>query len=335
MPIVHGSSPLLATRLYEASRAAARRAAGKYGEGEHQAILERSIAAGAALEYLISTVLAEVSPLLLAADRDPGSKIALSPARSHQPLDLSSVKTLSFTDKAKLVKELHPSLRTRMGRADSVMGARNAATHAAIGAAEAADQALADLVVLVDEIHGVLAERDAATYWDEPFQELVEGLRHAEGDALEHRVHAKIAKARTWLDGLLANLDAGDRAALILRLSTVSGQHSTGDVHLSRKCPACQNAGVLSFIRQRADEEDPEVEFEEDDDGYPAGPYWVTLEMVGVPVVFECPVCRLDLEGTELDFVDMADEVELDAETMDADDFFIVQEPDEDWVRGR
>jgi hypothetical protein len=286
----------LEKHLYRASRAFAQFALRNYTAEADLARLQSATAAGSAVEYLLRSVIVSADPVLLAHRSSPDSMIALSRAVGKAPFDPKLLRTIDASEAVTVVGKLHPTMKTSKD-AMAVFALRNATAHMAIELGSDLEKAVVQVVRVVEELLSFLKE-DESAYWGSNLTPLVLEMKEKATSALRQRVRSKIAAAQMRFKSITASFSDGNTESMLLILEGRDVPFAPyGDAaELSRTCPACNRKGRLSFVK----EFDPDsVEFWSDPDD-PSNST-ITVSVMGVPSLFQCPVCELLLEGDELD----------------------------------
>jgi hypothetical protein len=323
----------LESELYWASCHDARRALGGFASDDSQERRLASIAVGAAAENLLSSVVVFIDPVLLAEPNDVASAVALSRVNISSPLSLRTLRTGTWGRQLSIVQAVYPTVSIR-DDIRSLLEIRNAAAHAALTDRDQLAEAVVRLVRVVDAILPLLPHRTPVSYWTDRLSGVVSELRDQRSNETARRVAAKLATARALVEARVAAM-LGNEAALELFLATLESVTTPWTVadatEESKTCPACGRIGELSYVKIRDEVAQSETNF--DRDGFPENVFYF-VGVTGVPTLFQCPVCELQLEGEELAaFAELRDEVHLDSE--EVDDPGYGYEPDEDELRGR
>jgi hypothetical protein len=138
---------------------------------------------------------------------------------------------------------------------------------------------------------------DESAYWGSNLSSLVGEMKKKASDALLHRVRSKVAAAEMRFKALTALFNDTNRESMLLILERRGVPFALDEdgLDLSRACPACGRKGHLSLVKE-FDPDSIEVWSDIDDPSNST----ITVSVMGVPNLFQCPVCALLLEGDEL-----------------------------------
>jgi hypothetical protein len=319
--------------LYAAASEEARNALGNYAADNREALRSAAISAGAAAEYLLSTTIVFIDPVLLAKPRHFQSLVALSRHNGAAALDPLTLRTADWNDLLSILQNVHANLTLR-SEMDSLMSVRNAAIHAALVTPATLEKAVVTLAKVVGALHSVLPHRNEATFWGVHFADTVKELRDTESTASRQRLQSRIDHAVSELSVIVAGLDEQSKertlAVLEMRPTLLAQKYDTRE----HECPACHRKGVIGYVRDRLDDP-PTFEVDIDREGNPEAE-WAVFLVQGLPLGFECPVCGLTLDAWDLDdFPEMGAVIELDPDVISSAQMWADYEPDEDYGRFR
>lgn len=254
------------------------------------AALDVAIRCGSAVELLAKALLFELDPRLVARSAHHHLLDLALEAQHQQPATpvQPGQSTIDATTAVQLVRRLDVSLAGPAREVHAVLEARNAAVHLALAPDEERLQALITaMAAFTGAVLGVLGQ-DLPNYWG-PYA----GATMDRIDARAARVKAEaerlVEAARGHYQQLRGGLapDAWQRV-----LKVLYERRATADLSAEVECPACaQDASVLWSA---------EAEVEYSDGEWNAVGYWA-LEGL------RCPVCGLDLDGDELEALELAD----------------------------
>jgi len=285
----------LQKHLISSSRASAQFALRNYADTNELTRLQSAIAAGSAVEYLLRSVVVAADPVLLARRDSLDSMIALSKAVSAAPFDPKLLRTIDASEALKVVGKLHPTMKTQNDALD-VFALRNTAAHMAMELGTELEKGVVQVVRVIDELLSFLSE-DENAYWGSNLWSLVGEMKKKASDALLHRVRSKVAAAEMRFKTVTALFNDTNRESMLLILERRGVPFALDEdgLDLSRVCPACGRKGHLSLVKE-FDPDSVEVWSDIDDPSNST----ITVSVMGVPNLFQCPVCALLLEGDEL-----------------------------------
>ncbi|WP_146080094.1 hypothetical protein [Clavibacter michiganensis] len=290
------------------------------------------ISAGAAAEYLLSCLLVHTDPALLADAADVKSLCALSRHNHSGTLNGRTLRTATWGRQATIAQELYKSLKIRDDLLFLNTG-RNAAVHSAIGPKEELDETVTRMVVVIDSLLQEFSHPKVKNYWQSEFHSVVDTLRDQRSTEVRRRLSGKVAAAKANYERQWETLagDAAAREAYFTALEASGERWLVGDsVDRRKNCPACARSGILSYLELPEDEVQSEVTY---DDAHAPEDIHYYVNVTGMPVFYQCPVCGLDLEGEELKaYPHLSEEIDLDPEDRSEPGW---GEPDEDYLRGR
>lgn len=298
----------------------AREAVRLFVSDELESLLQAAASTGSAVELLSKAYIASVDPILLAERGDRDSLLLLTGRSSYSDILATDIRSLGASDALKLAKYLKKDLPWN-AQEQLALKARNAALHMALVDRRELHNATVSMAKIVDSLLAVL-ELNRNDFWGEAAIGVVTELFDEAKTETSRVVAGKRAVATRYLASLVSGLDASARAVV---LASLSGRHiSSTDHEEPQECPVCHQQGWLLCGVDRGP-----VEYDYDEDGPPSA--WV--ERTAYPFGFECAVCRLELEGDELQELDFPAEIELEPDTEPFETYDY--EPDEDMYRGR
>lgn len=317
----------LSNHLVLCAQSASRKALGSYTEPSVGTQRRAAVEVGAALEYLARAVVASWNPGLLAMRGKPSSLLALSNVSKADDLDHTSLRTVLVEEVFNLLASQSKSLQRQRTEFEYVMAVRNAAAHMGFTESNSLHTAIIYQVQLVGVLLDML-DRERDLFWGPKFFDLTQTLEKNHKDRLRIRVETLLVSARERFHVLTRNLPLESREATLRLLESRPPRSFIIDSSQDEPaaCPACERTGLLTMVTERGD-----------------GPYEVLHEYVeenevetivvapvrGVPMLFQCLVCDLVLEGPELDqFAYLSEERELEPESVDADEYLAMDMTD-------
>lgn len=283
----------LAEHLHFCSRSAAREVFASYSSDLLGTQRRVAIEIGASLEYLSRAVLATWNPSLLAPGNHPQSALALGNVAGDD-FDHTSLRTINASGVHKLLFTHSPALASHSQEFEFVMAVRNSAAHMGFTDEASRSKALGYLVRLVGELLPLM-QRTKEDFWGEQFNGLAEAIEQKYVDELGIRVASLLATAERRFQTLRSSLSDDTREATLALLESRPPRgflvDSTQDLRV--ECPACARSGLLTLVAER-DIGAAEVSFDVHDEPVVVAP------VRGTPMLFQCPVCELVLEGDEL-----------------------------------
>lgn len=294
--------------LMTAARDNATRALTDFVADDRLVMLQAAVATGTAVELVAKAALVQVAPTLICERSHIDSLLHLSGKGEMAEGPALDIKTIGGLEAVRLCRRL---LKSASGIGDHevqrAMRVRNAALHAALVDRNELRSAVADGVRIVDQlVAGMGADRDS--FW-QGHLDLVNRLIDEHQAHVAHIVAAKIDAAREQLGRITAALPPELASAVLAHRSTCL---SSSDHEEPVSCPVCgQEAWLICDVEKG----EPEHDWSE-------GEWWVTP--TAYPFAFECSVCGLSLEESELREFDFPDSIALEPES--------VPPPDErDW----
>lgn len=318
-----GSTPLhsLATTLEAASKHAAQTSLENYTNSSKYSQIDAAIQAGAAVEWLVRSVIARSNPSILADASHHESLLVFTGVKTASSSDYTALKTINIKVALDILFLIHPQLSVR---ADvlRVMAIRNSASHIAILKKNDCQEAIRRMVRAVNEILGILSISHL-DFWGNELCVVVEQIQRDFEDEISARVASKIASAKVTLKTLLSGLSESQsqqiQLVLAQRKSKTYLDESESEPYI---CPACANLATLTFFR--IPDEDFRIETDFDRHGEVEDAY-VVREVSLTPVFLECHVCELFLDGDEDElslFSDIQEKLSENPEVTSASEWF-------------
>ncbi len=298
----------------------ARRAVGSYIGGDVELLHTGSISVGVALELLAKAVLVHHAPGLLAGRPDVNSLLTLLGRADRAVVPTLEISTIDARAALKAVKHLLPATPWLENQSQHALIVRNAALHLGLVDLARLREAIAQQATIAAFWLNEL-EIEPAKYWSEQL-ETVTAIVDMAATATQRVVKAKIEAARVAYEKSYGHLDPATKEVLLAWAQARPIWSSDHDEPAT--CPACGAEGWLSCSVERG-----ETEFDTDEDGTTA---WT--DRTAYPDAFRCSVCKLELEGNELDGFSFPDAISLDPEPADPADLYDYDE-DGDALYGR
>jgi hypothetical protein len=265
-------------------------------DGNEMAI--SALHAGIAVEHLAKCYLAMQHPMLLADKScDVDTILHLTGKSELAKTPPYNIKTLGAVEACKRVRYLLAEFRFNEQVDGFLFDVRNSVGH--LGIAVDVRKAIRAMVRLAGPLLSAIGY-DRVSFWGNKLQ-AVDALYDETISELEAILQAKYEAARNTLASALAGLDASQQAAF-KAIMVAKGIHSTSDYAEPYPCPVCQAQGWLICTR--------EYDFV-DDEANPKSYSLVFIESVAYPLLFECGVCRLELDESEMEAAGMPAEIEL------------------------
>ncbi|MFC7876882.1 hypothetical protein [Isoptericola sp. NPDC057391] len=296
-------------RLYDAARfhAHAAMSLGGTGLSEH-ASLDLATRCGSVVELLAKAVLAACDARLLTKNDAHHHLLDLAlNARGQSPAVAAATKLKTSVDASIAVRvaaRIDQRLIDTTARADRVLRARNAAVHMAIPLTATQCTALLDDMAVVASSTVAVLRRTPADFWADHLSAAT--ARVATSTTKVRAVaEGKVAKAGDAFRRLRAQVgdQAWDGVLTVLRRRPA---HAS-DVEASMQCPACLDDAQVSWTAEAdADWSDGEIVMYG---------YWALDGL-------SCPVCGLELDGEELEAIDLPDLPDPGDAAAEMDDHF-------------
>jgi len=306
--------------LGRSARWHARKAVEGFVSDDLDELLQAAVSTGSAVELIAKTFCASVSPALLADKGDRDSVLMLTGQGAHAGGSALRLKSIGAVPALQVAKHLQKDLPTDLP--DPIaLRVRNAATHMACLDVNELRKGVIQMCRLVAAVLPLL-DLDPMQFWGPHARPVVVDLLDEAKTEVARTVAAKRAVAGARLARLTEALPSGQAATLLAAISG-SGPTTYIDHQERQTCPICGQQGWLACGVERGS-----IEYELDDDGHAA---YAWVPRTAYPMVFNCLVCQLELEGAELDEFDFPSEIELEPD----DDPYEGYEPDEDAYRDR
>ncbi|MCY7286832.1 MAG: hypothetical protein LH624_00895 [Cryobacterium sp.] len=292
----------LASNLWEGASTAGRAAIDLYVSQQPSERMWAAIAVGTALELALKLVIVDISAVLIGADRASDSRLALA-GHPMPTTSLPSIRTITGNEAADLVGKAHRGVAPTQ-RCLAILTVRNGAAHLGYIEQDALEAAVADLVVIMDDLLPIIGKTPEA-FWGPANTPVIEHILVETKDALRVRIEALYAGARRELESLKSRVgdDAFLRVAQVL--SAKSELENNGEDITVHPCPVCSYDGQLSrYI------DEPDMEFLRSQRSGPGDGY-----RTASPDEFYCHVCHLHLEYAEMDVLDRFETEELQPST--------------------
>ncbi|WP_141725313.1 hypothetical protein [Micromonospora pallida] len=250
---------------------------------------------GIALEHLLKSRLAAISPTLIADPRNFSSMLLLAQLSDDQ-LPVPMIKTIGVVDSLQRCQSLVASLGAFADRLKILIGYRNGAAHAAIVNEAEASKDLAAFVGAIDLLVRDLQQPRESFYGD--FIQFVNVRLDQSRDEAEVEAKAAIAAAaaefRRRYPGTAPGWALGE---------ALHGWQLEQKCEIQRfNCPACPSDAMLYG------DSDLEWEAETDEEGNVCG---VSPIVHFLPSQLECRACGLRLRGRQLPAIGVPDSLIL------------------------
>ncbi|MGN8131512.1 hypothetical protein [Paenarthrobacter sp. 22069] len=252
-------------------------------------MLDAAFSAGSSVELLAKSLLASVSPVLLAASNNTDVWSLLRFAGATVPEGEmpsgAKVKSIDANQSIERLRYLRMiPIPWSQGDSAAVFEVRNAAAHMGLVDREALSSAMR-LVVRFSEYARIRLDQGTDEWWRKNLGLVVEQLLDEGLSELQRGVQAKLASAR-----LRYEEDWGARPPELVKplLESVRYPRPEGSFSsMYRVCPVC---GHLGLAYGYTSEEECLVELPHPDGGFWMNPYLGVTE-------FDCSSCRLHLVG--------------------------------------
>jgi hypothetical protein len=273
--------------------------------------------AATSLEHLLKCYLARKHPALIVEASSFDSLLLACGFVTAAKAKRDEVKTVSATESLKRATQFLPLLSAHRKSLEQLFALRNGAAH--LGDSDSVSAFVLPFLKVSEQLREAL-ELDRNEYWGE-YVSLADKTLHERVAAVELKVGAAIAAAKTTFEKRFEDIDAPDRGTMIAAL-----EPSTfwGDEEQPATCPACESTALATG--------DVEVEWQYEqvgDDDFEA-----TLDATFVPTSIRCKICGLNLA----DYDELV-AAGITAWTIDVDpgryEEERAHEPDEDWYRNR
>ncbi|MFC6088093.1 hypothetical protein [Saccharothrix lopnurensis] len=276
---------------------------------------------GVAMEHLLKAYLASLHPAHIVDEKNWESLLHATGHADRTRTPRSRTKTIGLSVAFDRVRRLVPKVTVTVNDFEPVRAARDGVAHA--GYHDEAE-VRAVLTTAVRVAIPVLAEIEqlpgfddrVQTYWGS-YSQLRDDLVNEHTTELRLAVTAKITRAKhTFLERLGWASDQ-QRAAMVGAISAqIPHAHDLGQLERADSCPACEGRGWFSGSAM--------FELRSDGDGN------AEATVMFYPEHYDCTVCGLSLDSSELELLELTAPIELIHE--DPYDWI---EPDEDVERDR
>lgn len=295
----------LRDHLVSAASETARSALDGFDTRESRAALTVFLETGLALEFLLRSVVANVSPTLLFAPRALGDRKAYAAMmRAHRDAVVDATwliaqKSAEMSFVRALAAEALPGLADYSAQIDLVMGRRNAVAHMWIGDVSHLRPTLTSFVRIAGLIHEHLAVTPER-FWGRERLSLVNTLVDESVETVRADVELKLRSAHLHVRNLVGSLTEEEASAVLRRIEGAGNPFVAPNCAVVRcECPACGYQAEL-WVRAVDLIEDPDdLELvDADENNVPTA---VLIPQEATAVRLECPVCFLSLTNAELD----------------------------------
>lgn len=289
--------------LWVASSAAARFLLVQYQDEAEEVRRQAALSAGMAAEYLLMGAVAGIDTSLLADRSSVPSMLALSRQNKTGRLDIQALRTINWGSALKILATANPTISISRDL-EAVMSTRNAAAHLARTEDTDLAEAPARLTRIFDALKANFPDEDEQDYWGSGLATFVARLRDERATEVQIGYETKVVAAAERYRRLLGAFDPAQHYAVLAIVEgaeprmVVAGVDGSDLVEID--CPACESLGYAhrSIVRL----EDYETEVDYGRDGFPESAY-VTVTVDYVPVLFECGVCGLALDESEVELL--------------------------------
>jgi hypothetical protein len=288
----------LPSNLWESSSVAAQAAIELYISQKPSERMWAAIAVGTALELALKRVIVDISTVLIGADRSVESKLVLA---GHPMLttSLSSIRTITGKEAADIVRKAYKGVAPSP-RCEAVFTLRNGAAHLGYIEQDALEAAIADLVVIMDDLLPIVGKTPEA-FWGPDNTSVIERILAETKDAVLARIAALFAQARRELESLKNRVGDDGFIQLAATLSMKSEINMDGEEFTVHSCPVCGYDGqLLRYI------DEPDLTFLRSPSSEPGDGY-----RMASPDEFDCYVCRLHLDSAEIEVLGSFEPEEL------------------------
>ncbi|MER5274347.1 hypothetical protein ABT025_01170 [Streptomyces sp. NPDC002809] len=267
--------------------------------------------AGVATEHLLKAYLVSLHPVLIVDGNHFSSLLYATGHGDHLQVQGSQTRTIQLGEAydrvEKILKGKIPA-KPRQGRPWPIADARNGVAHGGYHDPAEAHKVFTSCIKVIDPL---LVELEVGPgYWGEHKglhdELLIEGV-----EAARVLLEQKLARARRVFAERYGHIDEGSRKLVLTTVAQVVTPmylRNGSDYSASVVCPACSSQGSLIGL------------------DYVDKERWV---VVMTPLFFECFVCELRLETSELGLLpsSLAGDVDLD---ISPEEYYSNFEPDED-----
>jgi len=275
------------------------RALNQYVSDDRLVMLQAAVATGTALELAAKAALVKVAPSLICERSHTDSLLHLSGKGELAGSSALDIKTIGGLEAVRLCKRL---FKTTSGISDNcvqgVLRVRHAALHAALVHRDELSIATADSIRIVDQLASEIGA-DRGSFWKGNLG-LVDKLIGEHQAIVAHIVAAKIQAAKEQVTSITTALSPGLASVVLAKRSR---RLSSSDHEEPVFCPVCrQEAWLICGV----DKSEPQPDDSDDECSVVTSTAW--------PFSFECSVCGLNLEESELQEFDFPEEIELEPE---------------------
>ncbi|WLS43208.1 hypothetical protein Q3V37_17455 [Micromonospora profundi] len=293
------------THLLENSSNSFLRAIRSHIDRDH---LDFYLSAGIALEYLLKSRLAAVSPTLIAEPKHFPSMLLLAELKRDQ-LPAVAIRTIGLTECLQRCQLVVPALAAFTTPLKRLNAYRNGAAHAALADNK---ELAADLSAFVEVLD--LVVRDLSQPRDHFYREFLDfadARLDQSRDEAEISARAAIAAAKVELYKRYPRVVPGWKLEDALHGWDLEDRYD----YQRYECPACPSGALLHGTA------DPEWKAEFNKDGEPSGS---SLVVHFYPSRLECRVCGLELHGRQLSAIGVPEELVI--KDADESDFLQTEE---------
>lgn len=273
------------------------RALNQYVSDDRLVMLQAAVAAGTAVELAAKAALVKVAPSLICERSNPDSLLHLSGKGELAGSSALDIKTIGGLEAIRLCKRLFKSTSGFSENCvQAVLRVRHAALHAALVHRDELRIATGDSIRIVDQLASEIGA-DRESFWKGNL-ELVDRMIGEHQAMVAHIVAAKIQAAKEQITNITTALSP-ELASVVL--AKRSRRLSTSDHEEPVICPVCrQEAWLICGVEKS----EPQPDESDDELSNVISTAW--------PFAFECSVCGLNLEESELQEFDFPDEIELE-----------------------
>jgi hypothetical protein len=273
------------------------RALNQYVSDDRLVMLQAAVAAGTAVELAAKAALVKVAPSLICERSHTDSLLHLSGKGELAVSSALDIKTIGGLEAIRLCKRLFKSTSAFSDNCvQAVLRVRHAALHAALVHRDELRIATGDSIRIVDQLASEIGA-DRESFWKGNL-ELVDKMIGEHQAMVAHIVAAKIQAAKEQIANITTAL-LPELASVVL--AKRSRRLSSSDHEEPVTCPVCrQEAWLICGVEKsepQPDESDEELS---------------NVTSTAWPFAFECSVCGLNLEESELQEFDFPDEIELE-----------------------
>lgn len=252
--------------------------------------------AGIAVEQLAKCYLCTINPVLIASRGcDLDTLLHLTGRSDLAKIPPHAIQTIGGHEACLRIKRLAPDFR--FNESDKLLfTVRNSVSH--IGITHGTRQVIRIMVRLADLLLVTIGVT-RQWFWGNRLS-IVDTLRDEAISEQLAILQVKYEAARRYLTASLADLTPTERSSF--KVLAAARTRDTGvDYQESYTCPVCDSQGVLLCHREYDLVEEDPVEKS----------YRVFTDAVAYPSEFQCGVCNLKLDGSDMEAAGMPSEVEL------------------------